>query len=85
MVKWHLNLEGNCAVADNFLWQDMNRCPTNVKCLLLTKGGTAVVGTYNQQEWFEGWAPLPRIWRKDEQIVEHERRMNMFEAMKDDE
>jgi hypothetical protein len=82
-INWHLNTEGNVAVADNIFWQSMDVCPYDVKCLLLTDGGTAVVGTYTNQKWFVGWCPLPKTWRKSNELVEHETRMRVFESMRD--
>lgn len=34
--------------------------PRGVKLLLLTEGGTAVIGLYSPDGGFVGWSPLPK-------------------------
>lgn len=85
-MKWHLNSSGEIAVSDDFVWQPIETCPIGVKCLLLGGGGVVIVGNvYRGHKWFTHWAPLPRHdRRKDQSVVEHERRMEIYEAFKDE-
>ena len=58
----HLNADKTVAVSNEVYWnEDMTKCPTGVKVQLLGKGGVAVYAQYQTaDQWWVGWAPLPK-------------------------
>jgi hypothetical protein len=56
---WHLNADRTVAVSDVVRFYGMDTCPQGVKVLLLTQGGTAVLGTYTGEAGYWGWFPIP--------------------------
>lgn len=49
------------ATADVSEWQSMRSVPYGAKCLLLTPGLVAVIGSYTPGANYLAWAPLPKI------------------------
>jgi hypothetical protein len=83
-MTWHYNTDRTAAVSDTFMWLDLKSCPWNVKVLMLTTGGTCVIGTYYGQEGYSHWAPLPRQERRGSVLLrEHERLMKILKEMED--
>ena len=57
-----INTDSKVAVALDYYWQPMSTCPMSVKVQLLGKGGVAQYGMYfNKDDFWIGWAPLPKI------------------------
>lgn len=53
------------AVDPDYYWRPMSSCPVGSKVQLLGQGGVAAYGKWNGKDNFwQGWAPLPKI-RKD--------------------
>jgi len=60
-MTYHINSTKTAAVANEVFWEPICGCPTNVKVLLLTEGGTAIVGIYNSNAvGYTHWHPLPK-------------------------
>jgi hypothetical protein len=57
--QWHLNNDHSTAVSDDVNFYRMDSCPKGPKVLLLTKTGTAVLGTYKGESVYEAWHPIP--------------------------
>lgn len=61
-----LNRDRTVAVDPDYYWQPMASCPRSVKVQLLGAGGVATYGIYIESDNFWiGWAPLPKIPRPD--------------------
>ena len=58
-MNYHIS-SNNRAISDEFAWQPMSTCPSNVEVQLLTKYGVAVRGRIVEatQEYL-GWLPFP--------------------------
>ena len=84
-MTWHINSDKSAAVSDTYVWLPINRCPHNVKVLLLTAGDTCVVGHYYGQVGYKFWAPLPKKTSADSELLKaHEERMRALREMSDD-
>ena len=84
-MTWHINSDKSAAVSDTYVWLPINRCPHNVKVLLLTAGDTCVVGHYYGQVGYKFWAPLPKKQSADSELLKaHEERMRALREMSDD-
>ena len=82
--NWHLNHDKSAAVSDDYTWIPIKSCPMGPKVLMLTNGGTAVIGVFHNQSGYSHWAPLPRQERRENYLMrEHLRRMKMLEDMED--
>lgn len=58
------------ATAEVSEWQEMSSAPWGYKCLLLTVGGVAVIGTpIDSQPGYIGWAPMPRIPPRIKELI----------------
>lgn len=54
------------AVDPDYYWRPMSTCPVGSKVQLLNAGGVAVYGKWNGKDNFwQGWAPLPKIRREE--------------------
>jgi hypothetical protein len=52
------------AVDPDYYWRPMPSCPLGTKVQLLGQGGVAAYGKWNGKDNFwMGWAPLPKIRR----------------------
>jgi hypothetical protein len=80
----HINTDHTAVVSDFYTWQPINTCPRKLKVLLLTDGGSCVVGPYDGQSWFTHWAPLPRRSVINNLVVEHIARMKILDELKED-
>lgn len=60
---YHLNNDRSVAVGD-FHFMPMDTCPINVKVLLETPDGVAVLAAWNGKEPFNGWFPIPKKRQK---------------------
>lgn len=59
---FHLNKNGDVAVADDYCYEtDMSKCPKGAKVILLGAGGVATLGNYDGDEFWVGWAALPKV------------------------
>ena len=63
--KYKLDSTRTTVVAQDYYWIPIDQdTPTNVKILLLGRGGVASLGQYvhrpNETQFWEFWAPLPR-------------------------
>ena len=63
--KYKLDSTRTTVVAQDYYWMPIDSStPTNVKILLLGRGGVASLGQYvhrpNETQFWESWAPLPR-------------------------
>lgn len=56
-----VNYVDRVAVAKDYFWQPIVECPLDLKVLLLSKHGVAVMGEYYASGNFTHWAPLPKI------------------------
>jgi hypothetical protein len=84
-VNWHRNSDNTVAVSDRHFWLPIKTCPKNIKVLLLTNGGTAVLGQYNEEVGYEYWFPLPQKHRvADRFLKEHQERMDFLNQMKEE-
>jgi hypothetical protein len=64
--KYKLDSTRAAVVAQDYYWMPIDSAtPTNVKILLLGRGGVASLGHYtcrpNETQFWEFWAPLPRM------------------------
>ena len=64
--KFRLDSTRAAVVAQDYYWMPIDSStPTNVKILLLGRGGVASLGHYtcrpNETQFWEFWAPLPRM------------------------
>jgi hypothetical protein len=64
--KYKLDSTRAAVVAQDYYWMPIDSStPTNVKILLLGRGGVASLGHYtcrpNETQFWEFWAPLPRM------------------------
>jgi hypothetical protein len=83
-MNWHYNTEHTEAHSDTNIWLSLNSCPWHIKVLLLTRGGVCVIGTYNGQEGYTHWSPLPMHERRQSVLLrDHERRMKILDEMGD--
>ena len=58
--------DGKAIVDTEYYWQPMETRPRSAKVQLLSKYGVAVYGEYHgKEEFWDGWAPLPKK-RKEE-------------------
>ena len=85
MNPWHVSDDGKQAQSDWIFWQSIESCPLGLRCLL--KNNICIsIGRYIPGAGATHWAPLPADdRRRDHRIVEHERRMEIYEAFKEDE
>ena len=84
-MNWHINSDKSAAVSDGYFWLPIRTCPKGVKVLLLTTGGTAVLGQYSGEVGYDYWAPLPRRHAgADRALREHAERMRVLQEMEDD-
>lgn len=61
-----LNADQTVAVDRDYFWQPMSTCPRGVKCQLLGAGGVAIYASWDgKDDFWQGWAPLPK--RRPEQ------------------
>lgn len=60
MIDYTVNYVDRVAVAQDYFWRPVSTCPFDVKVLLLSKHGVAVMGDYYAGGGFTHWAPLPR-------------------------
>lgn len=59
---WHINNDRTAAVSDTQAWLPIDSdTPRGVKIQLLTSGGVATYAHYQGEEFWRGWAPLPKI------------------------
>lgn len=50
------------AVDHSYFWQPMETCPPHTKVQLLNPGGCIVYGKWNGRDnYWKGWAPLPKV------------------------
>lgn len=61
MFDYKINHIDGVAVSDTYEWKPIMSCPSDVKVLLLTQHGIAVMGDYYSGGNFTHWAPLPRV------------------------
>lgn len=51
-------------------WREMRTAPWGYKCLLLTVGAVAVIGTASKYDrGYVAWCPLPRIPRQIKRLL----------------
>lgn len=61
-----LTADKSVAVDHGYYWLPMNICPLGVKVQLLGRGGVAAYGTWNgKDDFWQGWAPLPKVNRQE--------------------
>lgn len=61
-TRWRLTNDGKAAVDLDYYWQDMEKCPTNTKVQLLTRGGIAIYGSWDGKDsFYTHWAPCPKL------------------------
>ena len=84
-MNWHINSDKTAAVSDGCFWLPIRTCPRDVKVLLLTTGGTAVLGQYYGQIGYDYWFPLPRKHAKvDRLLKEHQELMRRIDEFRED-
>ena len=56
-----VTFDGKAIVSTKVEYKDMVNCPINKKVLLLTIGGSTVVGEWDGKSFdYDGWHPLPK-------------------------
>ena len=56
---YSINPVQQTCVSNVYFWRHIDTCPRGVKVLILTTGGTCVIGHW-EPDGFSAWAPLPR-------------------------
>jgi hypothetical protein len=49
------------AVDLDYFWRPMDTCPRAVKVQLLNPNGVAIYGKYLGEDYWGGWAPVPKV------------------------